>query len=115
MALTYTAVVGTGRLASDIDAYLYGHTQRAVTIQTEQGVFAILTTEIRAGVNDDVAKADAEYYANYQANRLRSGSFAAWGPEADILGHLTDDGLQYAANRIGANVEALAQAVKVAR
>lgn len=113
MALTYTAVVGRGRTASDIDNYLYGHTSRAVTIQTDKGVFAVLATGSEASPDPVAARTDADYYARYQADRLRSGLFAVFGPEADLVHLLADSDVQYVAGQAGAQVSALVEALQI--
>ena len=118
MALTYTAVVGRVRQASEIDQYLYDHTERVITVQTKKGVFAILATTARpanrSGAELTGAEKKAEFLATYQAERLRSGLFAAWGPETDLLALLEDKDVQYVGlSTADVNVEALAASFKL--
>lgn len=104
MALTYTAVVAPRATASTIDNYLYGHTNRALTFQTEEGVFCILATQ------GDVH--NVKYLAEYQIGRLQSGLFGAYGPDENAFVLLIDADVVYAAKRIGVDLEKVTDAIE---
>ena len=75
MATKVIAVCGRGD-EKTIDAYLYGHTARAITVVEGGKVFTFCVTTVESAFDGD-NEGEAQHLADYQAGRLQSGLFFA--------------------------------------